>query len=161
MGRSIQSPQFARIIQSLGQRPRRSAQSKRQSEPVRTLSTPEPPASSGTGRKLRIDARRMDAAAENSENRQQRLPLSEVVADCVKRWFQDTLKEARNGDASMQLLLGQMYYNGYGVARDPQKGRACISRASKNRSSVWKIGDKHPGYNASDSDSDDLKQASK
>ncbi|ERM95583.1 hypothetical protein AMTR_s00023p00110940 [Amborella trichopoda] len=84
-----------------------------------------------------------------------RLPLSEVVADCVKRWFQDTLKEARAGDSSMQVLVGQMYYSGYGIPRDAQKGRAWLTKASKNRSSVWKVSDKHPGYNASDSDSDE------
>lgn len=57
--------------------------------------------------------------AENSEQR--RLPLSEVVADCVKRWFQDTLKEAKAGDTAMQVLVGQMYYSGYGVPKDAQK----------------------------------------
>lgn len=59
-------------------------------------------------------------AAENSE-RQQRVPLAEVVNDCVNRWFQDTLKEAKAGDTAMQVLVGQMYYSGYGVARDAQK----------------------------------------
>ncbi|KAK4253373.1 hypothetical protein QN277_010692 [Acacia crassicarpa] len=83
-----------------------------------------------------------------------RLPLSEVVADCVRRWFTDTLKEAKAGDINMQVLLGQMYYNGYGVPRDAQMGRIWLTKASRNRSSVWKVGDKHPGYNASDSDSD-------
>ncbi|KAF5187442.1 hypothetical protein FRX31_022970 [Thalictrum thalictroides] len=34
--------------------------------------------------------------------------------------------------------------------------RAWFTRASKHRSSVWKVTDKRPGYNASDSDSDDL-----
>ncbi|KAL5732930.1 hypothetical protein ACOSQ2_032622 [Xanthoceras sorbifolium] len=87
---------------------------------------------------------------------QERLPLAQVVSDCVKRWFQDTLKEAKNGDVSMQILVGQMYFSGYGVARDAQKGRAWISRASRSRSSVWKLSDKPPGYNASDSDSDEL-----
>lgn len=50
-----------------------------------------------------------------------RLPLSEVVSDCVKRWFKDTLKEAKAGDINMQVLVGQMYYSGYGVPRDAQK----------------------------------------
>lgn len=94
---------------------------------------------------------------ESSEKNNKRLPLAAVVSDCVKRWFQDTLKEAKAGDSAMQVLVGQMYYNGYGVARDDQKGRAWLSRASKSRSSVWRVGDKQPGYNASDSDSDDMK----
>ncbi|KAI4356095.1 hypothetical protein L6164_000141 [Bauhinia variegata] len=50
-----------------------------------------------------------------------RVPLSEVVADCVKRWFKDTLKEAKSGDINMQVLVGQMYCSGYGVPRDAQK----------------------------------------
>ncbi|XP_059666809.1 uncharacterized protein LOC132312453 isoform X1 [Cornus florida] len=90
-----------------------------------------------------------------------RVPLAEVVSDCVKRWFQDTLKEAKAGDSAMQVLVGQMYYSGYGIPRDTQKGRAWISKASKSRSSVWKVSDKHPGYNASDSDSDDVKNDAK
>lgn len=50
-----------------------------------------------------------------------RQPLSEVVADCVKRWFQDTLKEAKGGDVNMQVLVSQMYFSGYGVPKDDQK----------------------------------------
>ena len=97
--------------------------------------------------------------ADVSEGSQQnqRIPLAEVVSDCVKRWFQETLKEARSGDTAMQVLVGQMFCNGYGVPRDPHKGRLWISRAAKCRSSVWKVCDKRPGYNASDSDSDDTK----
>ncbi|KAF2306500.1 hypothetical protein P3X46_005078 [Hevea brasiliensis] len=90
-------------------------------------------------------------------NSSTRLPLSEVVSDCVKRWFKDTLKEAKAGDINMQVLVGQMYYSGYGIPRDAQKGRIWMTRASRIRSSVWKVSDKHPGYNASDSDSDELK----
>ncbi|ESR42752.1 Sel1 repeat protein [Citrus sinensis] len=96
----------------------------------------------------------------NSSSETTRVPLSEVVSDCVKRWFRDTLKEAKGGDINMQVLVGQMYFSGYGVARDAQKGRIWISRASRTRSSVWKVGEKHPGYNASDSDSDEMKEES-
>ncbi|KAK8281567.1 hypothetical protein E1A91_A03G012000v1 [Gossypium mustelinum] len=32
-----------------------------------------------------------------------------------------------------------------------------MTRASRLRSSVWKVSHKHPGYNASDSDSDEIK----
>ncbi|KAI4372903.1 hypothetical protein MLD38_011084 [Melastoma candidum] len=88
-----------------------------------------------------------------------RLPLAQVVSDCVKRWFQDTLKEAKAGDCNMQVLVGQMYNSGYGVPRDPNKGRAWINKASRARSSVWRLGDKRPGYNASDSDSEEDKAA--
>ncbi|KAF3448021.1 hypothetical protein FNV43_RR08729 [Rhamnella rubrinervis] len=96
-----------------------------------------------------------ESSAEKESNG--RLSLSDVVSDCVKRWFKDTLKEAKAGDINMQVLVGQMYYSGYGVPRDAQKGRIWFSRASRTRSSVWKVSDKRPGYNASDSDSDDLK----
>lgn len=94
--------------------------------------------------------RKMDGS-----ERRNRVPLSDVVSDCVRRWFQDTLKEARAGETSMQVLVGQMYFSGYGVPRDEAKGRVWIAKASKTRSSVWKVGEKHPGYNASDSDSDE------
>ncbi|CAI9761898.1 unnamed protein product [Fraxinus pennsylvanica] len=89
-----------------------------------------------------------------------RLPLSEVVEDCVRRWFRDTLNEAKAGDINMQVLVGQMYYSGYGVPRDAQKGRIWMTRASRVRSSVWKVSNKRPGYNASDSDSDELRAGS-
>lgn len=49
------------------------------------------------------------------------VPLSEVVSECVKRWFNDTLKEAKAGDVNMQVLVAQMYFNGYGVTRDAHK----------------------------------------
>lgn len=94
---------------------------------------------------------------EDGEQVGRRVPLSAVVSDCVRRWFQDALREARNGDAAMQVLVGQMYHSGYGCLRNEQKGKAWIAKASKYRSAVWKVGDKHPGYNASDSDSDEVK----
>lgn len=50
-----------------------------------------------------------------------RFPLSDVVADCVHRWFRDTLEEAKAGDAAMQVLVGQMYQSGYGVPQNGQK----------------------------------------
>ncbi|KAL1290165.1 hypothetical protein HN51_058578 [Arachis hypogaea] len=83
----------------------------------------------------------------------QRTPLAAVVADCARRWFHETLQEAKAGDAAMQVLVGQMYYSGYGVPRNPKKGYDWISRVSRIRSSVWKVNKKRPGYRASDSDS--------
>nr|XP_043638523.1 uncharacterized protein LOC122609559 [Erigeron canadensis] len=90
------------------------------------------------------------------EKQSQRLPLSDVVSDCVRRWFQDTLKEAKSGDLSMQVLVAQMYSNGYGIPKDHQKAKIWMTRAARIRSSVWKVSDKRPGYNASDSDSEEL-----
>ena len=54
-----------------------------------------------------------------------RVPLADVVSDCVKRWFQDTLKEASAGDPAMQVLVGQMFCSGYGVPKDTKK--VCVS----------------------------------
>ncbi|CAH8389722.1 unnamed protein product [Eruca vesicaria subsp. sativa] len=87
-----------------------------------------------------------------------RVPLAQVVEDCVRRWFQDTLKEAKSGDVGMQVLVGQMYCSGYGIPKDEHKGRAWINKASRTRSSAWQVSDKPPGYNASDSDSNDKKE---
>ncbi|XP_062181458.1 uncharacterized protein LOC133885732 [Phragmites australis] len=85
----------------------------------------------------------------------ERKPLSEVVGDCVQRWFQDAFKEAKRGDTAMMVLVAQMYHSGYGVPKSENKGRAWMERASRFRSSAWKVGMKRPGYNASDSDSDE------
>uniref|UniRef100_A0A164SZ79 Uncharacterized protein n=1 Tax=Daucus carota subsp. sativus TaxID=79200 RepID=A0A164SZ79_DAUCS len=93
---------------------------------------------------------------EDSSSERKRSCLSEVVSDCVRRWFQETLKEAKAGDLNMQILVAQMYYSGYGVPVDAQKGKLWMTRASRVRSSVWKVSNKRPGYNASDSDSDEL-----
>lgn len=60
----------------------------------------------------------METESSSKKETNHRLPLSEVVSDCIKRWFKDTLKEAKAGDINMQVLVGQMYYNGYGVPRD-------------------------------------------
>ncbi|KAL3521274.1 hypothetical protein ACH5RR_019423 [Cinchona calisaya] len=121
----------------------------------------------------RIDNKEMEKNTSNSNSNShsssstsaveqgRRIPLAEVVADCMKRWFQDALKEAKAGDTAMQVLVGQMYYNGYGISKNAQKGRAWMNRASRTRSSVWKVSDKHPGYNASDSDSEDAKDEGK
>ncbi|KAG6487426.1 uncharacterized protein LOC122009766 [Zingiber officinale] len=91
---------------------------------------------------------------DERKRQEDRLPLEEVVADCTRRWFLDALKEARAGDTVMQVLVGQMYRSGYGVLKNEQKANAWFTRASKYRTSVWKVSHKLPGYNASDSDSD-------
>lgn len=122
MGRSIPSAQnlqqFARVIASPKNGPPRHAQLKPTSS-ARPISSPDPTDPIPGSRKLKGTTRRMEAA-ENSE-RQRRTPLGDVVSDCVRRWFQDTLKEAKNGDVAMQVLVGQMYTSGYGVGKDAQK----------------------------------------
>lgn len=80
---------------------------------------------------------------------QNRVPLSEAVSDCVKRWFHDTLEAAKSGDADMQMLVSQMYFTGYGVPTNPQQGQAWMTKASRSQSST--------GCNCNESDSDRLK----
>ncbi|KAK9290612.1 hypothetical protein L1049_008783 [Liquidambar formosana] len=125
------------------------------SQHLKTPKRPKP-SSPATAKSGGVGGESKRVKLEKMENNV-RVPLSEVISDCVKRWFQDTLRDAKSGDINMQVLVSQMYYSGYGVPRDTQKGRIWMTRASRTRSSVWKVSDKHPGYNASDSDSDELK----
>lgn len=122
MGKSLPTPhrlqQLSRVVTS-NNRPR--CQSKlRPALKARPIHSPEPTGlRPDSPEQLRLNKKNLKMEAENSEQR--RLPLAEVVADCVKRWFQDTLKEAKAGDTAMQVLVGQMYYSGYGVPKDTQK----------------------------------------
>ncbi|CAN0888353.1 hypothetical protein LINGRAHAP2_LOCUS15835 [Linum grandiflorum] len=90
-----------------------------------------------------------------------RTPLSEMVADCERQWFEDALREAEAGDIQMQVLVGQMYTSGYGVAKDVSKGRAWIDKASKTQSLDSMLeGDEQRqlGYNTSDDHDSDSQQ---
>ncbi|XP_020596389.1 uncharacterized protein LOC110036315 [Phalaenopsis equestris] len=100
----------------------------------------------------------MEGPPGTARRREERLPLSDVVADCMRRWFRDALAEAKAGEVAMQVLVGQMYNSGYGVPRNEQKAKVWLTKASRYRSSVWKVSEKHPGYNASESDSDEVKK---
>ncbi|KAF9594047.1 hypothetical protein IFM89_034476 [Coptis chinensis] len=99
---------------------------------------------------------KMESSSPLVLNQKERVPLAEIVSDCAKRWFRDTLKEAKAGDTAMQVLLAQMYFSGYGIPKDPKMGKIWINKASKVRSAALKVGDKRPGYVASDSDSEEL-----
>lgn len=118
--------EFARIIASSNHRPKR----------IKPISGPQfAPSPEPYKRRwvrveseqqLRFNKKTMEEGRrpqQQQEGQQQnnRLPLAAVVSDCVKRWFQDTLKEAKAGDGAMQILVGQMYHNGYGVCRDDHK----------------------------------------
>lgn len=136
MGKSLPSPNrirdFARIISS--NRIQRPTQVKPAS---RLRSVPSPVTAKSRAvvdgesseRRLKLKKNMEEASSNSNSNsnfntsssNQRRLPLSDVVADCVKRWFHDTLKEAKAGDANMQVLVGQMYFSGYGISRDAQK----------------------------------------
>lgn len=61
------------------------------------------------------------ATATTSGSSRRSVPLSAVVSDCAQRWFQDTLEEAKAGNITMQVVLGQMYNSGYGVPKDARK----------------------------------------
>lgn len=132
MGKSLPSPHriqdFARIISS------NRIQGPTQVKPAsRIRSVPSPVTAKfravvdgqSSERRLKLKQNMEEASSNSNSNtsssNQRRLPLADVVADCVKRWFQDTLKEAKAGDSSMQVLVGQMYFSGYGISRDAQK----------------------------------------
>ncbi|KAI9110762.1 hypothetical protein K1719_018200 [Acacia pycnantha] len=149
MGKSLQS---AARLQELS----RIVSSAKSPKPNKALKSPNRVAAPAA-----LKSQASQLKMESSEGVRNRIPLASVVADCAKRWFQDTLKEARAGDSNMQFLVGQMYNSGYGVARDPRQGHVWISKASRTRSSVWKASEKPPGYRASDSDSDDMENKDK
>lgn len=58
-----------------------------------------------------------------------RVPLKLVVQDAVKRWFNETLSEARRGDVKQQALLAQMLAEGYGCKQDLEESRRWAERA--------------------------------
>jgi hypothetical protein len=63
----------------------------------------------------------MEGANGVGESESERKPLSEVVGDCVQRWFQDAYKEARKGDIANQVLVAQMFFSGYGTPKNEYK----------------------------------------
>ncbi|BDA41757.1 hypothetical protein COCOBI_02-5500 [Coccomyxa sp. Obi] len=58
-------------------------------------------------------------------------PLTAVVNDAVRRWFQETHKEALRGDVKQQALLGQMLLEGYGCERDSAAGKEWVDKARR------------------------------
>jgi hypothetical protein len=79
-------------------------------------------AAAATGDKI-VDAweEAMEGANGVGASECERKPLSEVVGDCVQRWFQDAFKEARKGDVANQVLVAQMFFSGYGVPKNEYK----------------------------------------
>lgn len=124
MGKSIPSSsarlqEFTRIITS----ERIQQQSKRGSKSVSNKTRIVPPSEPAKQKGIRIvqSEKQKLKIMEESSSMNRRIPLAEAVVECSKRWFQDTLKEAKAGDISMQVLVGQMYCSGYGVVKDAQK----------------------------------------
>lgn len=58
-------------------------------------------------------------------------PLSVVVADAVKRWYQDAEREASRGDVKQQALLAQMLTEGYGCQADLEAAKAWADKAKR------------------------------
>ncbi|CAL5219005.1 g760 [Coccomyxa viridis] len=58
-------------------------------------------------------------------------PLTAVVHDAVRRWFQEAHKEAQRGDVKQQALLGQMLMEGYGCERDAAAGKEWSDKARR------------------------------
>lgn len=112
MGKSL--PSKIRLYQ-LAKTTSQSLRNPKQSKP-----TSQNPGIGEKSKPLRL-RKEMESESSGEKESNGRVSLSEVVSDCVKRWFKDTLKEAKAGDINMQVLVGQMYYSGYGVARDAQK----------------------------------------
>ncbi|XP_017701768.2 uncharacterized protein LOC103721508 isoform X2 [Phoenix dactylifera] len=149
--------EFARIATERIRRAKHSKPGLRSLASKEEASAAAAAAAAAAARASAEDRRPVGRVMEDGERQERRVPLSEVVSDCVRRWFQDALNEARTGDPGMQVLVGQMYHSGYGCPRNEQKGKAWIAKASRYRSAAWKVSYKHPGYNASDSDSDEAK----
>lgn len=172
MGKSMPSlarlQGLTRVITSnrIPQRPR--DQIKPPPSRVRPLSSPQPSKlsavfveSNNQQKQLKVSRKMAENSTSDSLGLERRIPLADVVADCAKRWFQDTLKEAKAGDSAMQVLVAQMYKSGYGVPANAQKAEAWMFKASRTVRSVWKVTDKRPGYHASDSDSEEAKSSNK
>lgn len=140
MGKSIPSAallqDFARVVSSSDK-----LRLPKQARPISRIrvSTPETsrPGGGGGGGGVRADdPGRMEGHAKSLEPEgNSRVPLGQVVSDCARRWFQDTLKEAKAGDGAMQVLVGQMYNSGYGVPRDPQK--VLLDSLFSFRMTIW------------------------
>ncbi|XP_062213464.1 uncharacterized protein LOC133914364 [Phragmites australis] len=97
--------------------------------PPAALDTPRNSAAAGAASFGRSEVRDLAAACGLQED--ERVPLADVVSDCTRRWFQDALKEARTGDVSMQVLVGQMYRSGYGVNKNEHMARLWMEKASR------------------------------
>jgi TPR repeat protein len=53
--------------------------------------------------------------------------LKQVVDNAAQRWFWECLRQAKLGDAQNQMLVSQMYLEGYGIA------------VSESKSTYWKL----------------------
>lgn len=70
-------------------------------------------------------------AAKHAEYAPAPVALKIVVADAVRRWFDDTLQDARRGDVKQQALVGQMYAEGYGCEQNPKAAKEWTDKAKE------------------------------
>ena len=61
----------------------------------------------------------------------EKMPLSAVVSDAVRRWFAETEREANRGDVKAMALLGQMLMEGYGCDVDIDLGKKWADKARR------------------------------
>ena len=69
-------------------------------------------------------------ASASAPSRSGRVPLSQVVRSLTERWSEEYLAEAESGDVEAQLLVAQMYMEGWGALReDPHEAKRWLLRA--------------------------------
>lgn len=61
----------------------------------------------------------------------EKMPLSAVVSDAVRRWYVETEREANRGDVKAMALLGQMLMEGYGCDVDIDRGKKWADKARR------------------------------
>ena len=61
----------------------------------------------------------------------EKMPLSAVVTDAVRRWYVETEREASRGDVKAMALLGQMLMEGYGCNVDVDQGKKWADKARR------------------------------
>ena len=61
----------------------------------------------------------------------EKMPLSAVVTDAVRRWYLEAERDANRGDVKAMALLGQMLMEGYGCDVDVDQGKKWADRAKR------------------------------
>jgi TPR repeat protein len=64
--------------------------------------------------------------------KEQRRKLAAVVSELTQRWYQETLDEAKGGNAEMMMLVAQMLHEGYGCKRDPDAAKEWVAASKSN-----------------------------
>jgi hypothetical protein len=66
--------------------------------------------------KFKVHSSSSNKNARKNPNEEKAIPLKQVVAECERQWFDQTLKAAKAGETAMQTLVGQMLCSGYGAS---------------------------------------------